>query len=87
VAEQRGYIIFEIANEKRHEIYVGATRDPIFQMEEALRRQRPASIKDWDIDDLKPIRSIEFNVSENDARAFIENYVKTGVPDGWKFLT
>ena len=74
-------------NETRQEIYVGATRDPIFKMADSLRRRRPESIENWDLDDMKSIRSIEFNMSEKDARAFIENYVKTGLSKSWKFLT
>ena len=85
--EQRGYTVFEIVNEKRREIYVGTTRDPIFQMVDAIRRQRPESIMDWDLDDMKPIRSIEFNMGEKDAHAFVENYVKTSEADGSHFLT
>ena len=85
--EQRGYTVFEIVNEKRHEIYVGATRDPISHMPDSIRRRRPESIKDWDLEDMKPIRSIEVNMGEKDTRAFIENYIKTSVADGWHFLT
>ena len=85
--DQGGYTVFEIVNDKRQEIYVGATRDPIFQMADALGRRRPQSINDWDLADMKPIRSIEFNLSEKDAQAFIENYIKTGLSKSWKFLT
>ena len=87
MAEQRGYTGFEIVNEKCREIYVGATRDPISQMPEALRRRRPDSIRHWNLDEVEPVRSIELDMSEKDARAFVENYVKTSVADGWRFLT
>ena len=84
--KQRGYTVFEIVNEQRHEIYVGATRDPISQMPDAIRRRRPKSIKDWDLDDMKPIRSIEVNMGEKDARDFIGNYVKIAMSKAWHFL-
>ena len=86
MAEQRGYTVFEIVNEKCREIYVGATRVPISQMTEALRRRRPDSIRHWNLDEVEPVRSIELDMSEKDARAFVENYVKTSVSD-WRFLT
>ena len=85
--EQRGYTVFEIVNEKRLEIYVGVTRDPILQMIETIRHRRPDSIRHWNLDEVEPVRSIELYMSEKDARAFVENYVKTSVADGWRFLT
>ena len=85
--DQRGYTVFEIVNEKRLEIYVGVTRDPIAQMIETIRRRRPDSIRHWNLDEAGAVRSIESDMGEKDARAFIENYVKTSVADGWRFLT
>ena len=87
MAEQPGYVVFEIVNEKRREIYVGATRDPIFQMTDALRRQPPHSIQHWNFEEVGAVRSIEFNMGEKDARAFIANYIQTGLSKDWKFLT
>ena len=85
--EQRGYIVFEIVNEKRQEIYVGLTRDPILRMTENLRRRRPVSIQHWNPDEIGTVRGIEFDMGEKDARAFLENYTKTRLADGWRFLT
>ena len=85
MADKR-YAIFEVVNEKRREIYVGATAEPIFQTIDLLRQRRPESIKDWNLDDVLAVRSVEFNLDEKRAQAFVEKYVQTGSPSGWRFL-
>ena len=82
----RLYTVFELVNEKRLEIYVGAARAPLVQAAGALH-PRSESIKDWDLDDAGAVRGIEGDMSEQDARAFIKNYVQTALPEGWRFLT
>lgn len=83
----KGYTVFEVVNEKRREIFVSLTIAPMVEAIAALSRARPAAIKSWQLSDATTFRSIEFGLSEKDARAFIANYAKTGLPEGWRFLT
>ena len=84
---RKSFAVFEIVNERRREIYVGATSDPIFRIISHLRAQKPVSIGEWNLDDAATPRSVEFNMDEADARTFIQNYVKTALAQGWKYLT
>ena len=87
MAEKRGCLVFEIVNEKRREVSVGATRDPIFQMTYVLRRRPPDSIQHWNFDDMSTLRSVGFDMGEKDARVFVEKYVRSIKTEGWKYLT
>ncbi len=87
MADRRAFTVFEIVNEKRHEIFASFTADPIFQMTDALRRRPPEPIKHWDFNDVGTIRSIEFHMSEQQAMAFLADYIKTNLPSGWRFIT
>lgn len=84
--DSRLYMVFEAVNEKRREIYVGAAYVSALQEIGALH-PRPESIKDWDLRDAKAVNRIEGDMPEEDARAFIQNYIRTSLPAGWRFLT
>jgi hypothetical protein len=85
VTEPR-YTVFEAANENTREIFVGMTAAPMFEAERALRAAPPAAIKHWDFNDVRDFRSVEFDLSEENARQFIEGYARTTPPLDWRFV-
>lgn len=78
--------VYEIVNERRREVFVGATDRPIFELAAAFQRKLPAELADWDVKDCTAIRSVEFDLSPEKAQAFIEAYSKSGIPPGWRFM-
>ena len=86
MVEADDFTVFEIVNLELKEIYVGATRRAIHELARRLHLETHEPIKHWDLREAEPIRSIEFDLKESDARAFIVNYVKTNLPEGWRFL-
>lgn len=79
------YTIFEAINNKRHEIYAGMTRRAMHETIAELRRKPPIGMKEWDFSDVN-FRSIEFDLNETDAKTFLDTYVKTRLPKGWRFV-
>jgi hypothetical protein len=59
----------------------------IFTVEETERRHPGPKIAHWNPDDVRPPRSIEFDLSERDADRFIAAYVNTPLPQGWRFIS
>jgi hypothetical protein len=86
MAEADDYTVFEIVNAPLKEIYVGATRRAIHELAGRLHHEPHEPIRHWDLREAAPVRSIEFDLNESDAHAFIRNYVKTELPKGWRFL-
>lgn len=80
------FTIFEVSNETRREIYVGMTDLPMFQATQLLRASPPRCLAHWRGEEPHAARSIEFDLSREDARRFIDHYVKTALPPGWRFL-
>ncbi len=78
--------VFEVINEKRREIFVAATDKPIFMLAQQLREAPPKAIAGWKATDVTSLRSIEFGLSESDARSFIATHVKSALPPGWSFV-
>jgi hypothetical protein len=81
------FTVYELVNEKLEEIYVGRTSGPVFRVLRALRFHKPSAIAHWSLDDARPVRSIEFEMNDPDSQRFIERYVQTPLPDGWRYLT
>ena len=81
------FTVFELVNDRLKEIYVAHTDDMIFQIVEDMRCRPATAIKHWNLDDVRPVRSIEFDLTEEDARRFIANYLGTALPNGWRFLS
>lgn len=79
------YAVFEIVNSKLREIYVGVVRSEALQAI-PLRLPPSAPIAHWGPYGPEPVRGIEVALSEGDAHAFAANYVKTELPEGWRFL-
>lgn len=84
-AESKTITVFEAINHDRKEIYVGMTTEPMFETIRRLKSAPPTSIREWDFDSIKDYRSIEFGLSEKDAKVFIDQYVKTAAPKGWRY--
>jgi elongation factor P hydroxylase len=84
--EPRNYAVFEIVNADLKEIYVGSTNRAIFEIARGFHRAPPESIKHWNFAGVETVRSIEFGLGAEDARAFVTNYIGTELPDGWRFI-
>jgi hypothetical protein len=84
---QETWTVFELVNENEKQIYVGATRLPVFRLASELARQPPKAIKHWDLDHATTVRSVEFDLDEADAKVFIKQYVATALPSGWRYLS
>lgn len=83
----KDFTVFELVNEKLREIYVAHTDGPVFSVVAELRRLSAPALRHWDFHDTRPVRSIEFGLSEEDARMFVKNYTRAELPDGWRYLT
>lgn len=83
---KRTVAVFELINVRLREVYVGCTAD----MSSALAgwgRPAPApKIAHWDPRDVRPPRYVERDLNEEDARRFVDAYVRTALPSGWRFL-
>ena len=79
------FTVFEVVNDHLQEIYVGFTDHPIFRI--ASDPAAASSVAHWAPEDAKSVRSIEFGLTEPEARRFIENYTRTPLPPDWRFLT
>lgn len=80
------YSVFEVVNERRRQIFVAVTNLPIFATAKVLRDNPPAAIADWREADVTTLRSIEFGLSEGQARKFVDGYVRSALPPGWSFV-
>lgn len=83
----KNYTVFELVNERLREIYVAHTDGPVFGVVADLRRVAAPSIGHWNFDEVRPVRSIEFGLTEEDARKFVENYIRGDLPEGWRYRT
>lgn len=81
------FTVFELVNDRLQEIYVGRTDGPVFRVLFALRDRPAPAIGHWNLDDARPVRSIEFDMKDDEADEFIAHYVRTPLPKGWRFLT
>ena len=81
------FTVFELVNEKLREIYVAHTDGPVFGVVADLRRMAAPPIEHWNFDEVRPVRSIEFGLNEEDAHKFVQNYVQGDLPEGWRYLT
>lgn len=79
-------IVFEAINDQLQEIFVGASELPVFAMIQRLRDRPPKAIAHWNMK-LAEFRSLQFDLTEDDARRFIRGWVKRTLPRGWRYLT
>lgn len=86
MSEPLSFTVFEIINEKRREIFVGSTDQPVFDVLARLEKTDDAPIKGWSRGEIH-LRSVEFGLSSAHAKAFIETYTRRPLPKGWRFLT
>ena len=80
------YAVFEIVNTKLKEIFVGVAPSAALRAV-PLRLPANAPLLHWDLSEPEPVRVIELDLTERDARAFAATYAKRALPDGWRFLT
>ncbi len=58
----------------------------MFETIAKFRERRPESLQEWDLDDISNFRSLEFDLSERAARDYVDRYVASPLPKGWRFL-
>lgn len=80
------FTVFELVNDRLREVYVGRTSEMVFAAEYSLRRSPAPAIEHWNLDDVRPARSLEFDLDDEDAERFIADYVSAALPNGWRFL-
>ncbi|HXT00826.1 MAG TPA: hypothetical protein VN915_09150 [Elusimicrobiota bacterium] len=83
---KRTVAVFELINERLREVYVGCTTEMSAALAGTARPSPAPQIAHWNPEDVRPPRSIERDLDEEDARTFIEAYVRTPLPEGWRFL-
>lgn len=83
MAPDRHVIVFEAANADLKEVYVAWTSRPIFQAMAELDARRPSVITHWHPQHQNiAFRSLEFNLPEDEAQAFITRLVAKHLSDG-----
>lgn len=79
--------VFEAANSQRREIYVAWTFLPIFDATARLGEHPPSVIAHWRPErEQISLRSLEFDLTEEEARAFVARYVAKPPQEGWKYI-
>lgn len=86
MAPEKRYCVFRIVNEARKEIFLAATTRSIFDAIADIRRSRPRALRDWDLTDITMFESLEFDLTENAARAFVEARVRKGAQRGYCYI-
>jgi hypothetical protein len=86
MVERRRYLVYEAVNNKRKEIYVAVSPRPMHETIGDYKTRLPDPIKHWKAADIQTYRSIEFDLAEEQAREFLENYVKSTIAEGWKYI-
>jgi len=80
------FTVFELINDRLREIYVASTDGPVFGVFESFKKRRAPAIAHWNFHDVRQPRSVEFGLSQEEARTFIDGYVHNAIPEGWKYL-
>lgn len=80
------YCVFELRNDVRKEIFLGVSELPIFLIASRLAESPPAALLAWDQRSLATVRSVEFDLTAEQAGAFLDAYSKTALPPGWRFV-
>lgn len=81
--------VFEIVNEPLREIFLGATAQPVHEVMHSLVRRPPSVLAHWDFNKLAPgcLRVVEGGLSPATAQEFLRIYLKTTLPEGWRFVS
>lgn len=74
LAEISNATVFEVVNETLGEVYVGTTRGTMAELIESFRRERPKALAHWRREHRLNFRSIEFDLPQQAADAFVRNY-------------
>lgn len=86
MAREKLYCVFRIVNEVRKEIFLAASTRPIFEAIADIRLARPRALQAWNLTDITKFESLEFNLKEADAQAFVEARVKRGTQRGYRYI-
>jgi hypothetical protein len=84
---RRRFTVFEAANADLREIYLTATAKAIFEAMADFARDLPPVIAHW-----KPegqhieFRSLEFDLTDDEAQSFIKRRLAKAAPADWKYL-
>lgn len=79
------FTVFEVINERRNEVYVGATNKQIFDVLAALDHPK-GPLEGWSRQSVRLV-SLSFGLTRAEAAAFIARHVARGLPRGWRYLT
>ena len=80
------YTVFEIVNARLKEIFVGVASDAELRAV-PLRLPSNATLLHWGLSESEPAHPIQLDLTKRAADIFVENYVKSALPNGWRFLT
>lgn len=78
--------VYEVLNGTRREIFVGIVARPMVELVGTFRSALPLQAAHWSAADRLEFRSVEFGMTESDARAFIEGYASALAPSGWRMI-
>jgi hypothetical protein len=84
---ERRFTIFEARNARLKELFLGATDGPIFDVLARLRAAPPAVIRHWNMAQITQVRSVEFQLTAEQAEAFLLSYAHRTFPAGWRVLS
>lgn len=78
--------VFEVLNETRGELYVGATWR-LKDLDDFNRMTPPRAVRHWKAGEALRFRTIEYGLPQADAPVFIERYRTSDLVKSWKVLT
>ncbi len=82
-----GFTVFEAVNNDLKEIFVTATKKPIFEAMAELGKNPPPLISHWRTDrEQINFRSLEFDLSREEADEFIKRHTAKPWPAGWSYV-
>jgi hypothetical protein len=79
------FAVFEAVNEATQEIYLGMTAGPCSEVLGVLRAAPPPALSGWDFSSVT-IRGVEYDLDRQSALGFLNEYARTLLPRGWRFL-
>lgn len=84
---KRSITVFEAVNEDLKEVYVTWTSRPIFEAMSDLGKEPPKILSHWKTTRHRvTFRSLEFDLSEELARAFIARHASKQLQSGWRYI-
>lgn len=82
-----GFTVFEAVNNDLKEIYVTGTKKPIFEAMAEFGTHPPSMISHWRTNrEQMTFRSLEFELSLEQAEEFIKRHTAKPWPAGWSYI-